>query len=55
MFLEAAEDSEFVSGKSCMLERRIGCDPEMKLKWSYMVEIKNSESSREVGKEEVKF
>lgn len=30
--LQAAEDSEPVSGKSCMLERRAGCDPEMKLK-----------------------
>lgn len=55
MFLLAVEDPELTSGKSCMLERRIGCHPEMKLKWSYIMEIKNSESSREVGKEEVKF
>lgn len=38
-----------------MLERRVGRDPETKLKGSYMVEIKNSASSMEVGKEEIKF
>lgn len=32
MLSQAVEDSELVSGKSCMLERRVGCDPEMKLK-----------------------
>lgn len=55
MFLEAVEDSEHVSERSCIPERRGGRDSEMKLKWSYTVEIKISESSREVGKEEVKF
>ena len=32
MFLQEVEDIELVSGNSCMLERRVGCHPEMKLK-----------------------
>lgn len=32
MFLQIVEDTEHVSSKSCMLERRVGCHPEMKLK-----------------------
>ena len=32
MFLQEVEDIELVSGNSCMLGRRVGCHPEMKLK-----------------------
>lgn len=31
-FLQEVEDTELISGNSCMLERRVGCHPEMKLK-----------------------
>jgi hypothetical protein len=38
-----------------LLERRLGYHPKMKLKWSYITEIKYSESSRDVGKRKWSF